>query len=68
MAEQADNTIWNYCDYHPHQQMDVTTHNENVEAQVELCPECDGTGNYLFSMYQKCPHCNGTGRKGEDNG
>jgi DnaJ-class molecular chaperone len=30
---------------------------------VERCENCDGTGNQLYSMYQKCSECGGSGRK-----
>ena len=37
----------------------------NKENGFKLCDRCSGTGNQLFSMYQKCEKCDGTGRAKE---
>lgn len=44
-----------------HMQMDGRRRNENIDKGNKLCKRCEGTGNQLFSMYQKCEHCDGTG-------
>ena len=44
-----------------HMRGDYETRNENVLANRKLCTKCDGTGNQLYSMYQRCSICNGDG-------
>jgi activating signal cointegrator 1 len=46
-----------------HQCKDYVRHDVNLEilGKDDLCKTCNGTGNRLFSMYQKCPDCNGEG-------
>jgi len=53
--------------YPMHMRMDIVKRNSNITAGFELCDNCDGTGNELYSMYGKCPDCNGTGKKTENS-
>ena len=54
---------WNPDNYGAHQGGDVLVRNENIAKGRTLCKRCEGTGNQLFSMYQKCSECNGKGYK-----
>ena len=59
----GNNNKTNPDDYPESLKMDIRKRNENIDENKELCKKCDGTGNQLFSRYQKCSDCNGTGIK-----
>lgn len=40
---------------------DYATRNVNLQAGRRLCPQCNGTGNQLWVMYQRCTACHGAG-------
>ena len=44
-----------------HMRRDYVIRNRNIDEGKLLCTLCDGTGNQLFSMYQKCDNCEGKG-------
>ena len=46
-------------------QCDIIKRDKNIADGFTLCDRCSGTGNQLFSMYQKCEKCDGTGRAKE---
>jgi hypothetical protein len=49
---------------HPGYYGDLWRAARNKAGGVDLCPECDGTGNWLGTSYQKCSPCKGTGGVG----
>ena len=62
--------LWETDGYPLHIQRDMENHNDNFSEGMELCEKCEGTGNQLYSMYQKCDVCLGKGhmgRKRNDN-
>lgn len=42
---------------------DYENRNKVLSSGGKLCPQCDGTGNELFSSYRVCPQCDGSGAK-----
>jgi len=60
-SEEADKILVNINSCPVHIAGDFATRNANVKNDLKLCRRCDGTGNQLFSMYQKCENCGGTG-------
>ena len=64
-SEEADNILIDVKSCSVHMAGDYVTRNANVQSGLKLCRKCDGTGNQLFSMYQKCDQCGGTGRSPE---
>ena len=64
MTEDKLNKIWSengLC--HMGIIQDTRKHNDNVRSGKKLCPNCEGTGNQMYSMYQACEECKGTGIK-----
>ena len=49
--------------YSLYMRMDYERKNKNIDDRKSLCKKCDGTGNQLFSYYQKCTKCDGLGFK-----
>ena len=47
--------------YPPHMQGDYVKRNQNIDDGRVLCERCNGTGNEVYSMYQKCVNCRGMG-------
>ena len=62
-----ENKLTNLNKIPMHMRGDYLKRNENISNNKELCENCDGTGNELYSMYRKCPKCNGTGIKNVTN-
>ena len=61
MALRAGGTVERFAD-HGGGMQDKAVHDANVEAGHDLCDYCDGTGNWLYSMYMRCKACGGSGR------
>ena len=55
---------WDSRGYPLHIKNDMETHNKNLADGWVLCEDCDGTGNYMYSMYQRCQQCLGNGHTG----
>jgi len=55
MSDEEINSLPSYL------QNDYRKMNKNIINGKNLCENCGGTGNQLFSMYQTCDDCYGRG-------